>query len=195
MTMSDTETKDKQHTEGHGEHACDHGHNASRRKFLWTLSIGLGGLSQIVAGVPILGYLLAPAVTIAKDDWVDAGSVDDYKVGETRLVKLDNPTRRPWDGKSGHVAAYVRRVEDDTFTVFAVNCTHLGCPVSWFAQSNLFLCPCHGGVYYANGDRAAGPPPRGLYKYDHRVDKKRNRLQIRVGHLPTLHDLPTRSKA
>ncbi len=43
------------------------------------------------------------------------------------------------------------------FLVFAVNCAHLGCPVAWFPQSGLFMCPCHGGVYYANGERASGP--------------------------------------
>ena len=43
------------------------------------------------------------------------------------------------------------------FQVFAVNCAHLGCPVRWFPQSSLFMCPCHGGVYYRDGSRASGP--------------------------------------
>ncbi|MDQ2900037.1 MAG: Rieske 2Fe-2S domain-containing protein, partial [Acidobacteriota bacterium] len=33
----------------------------------------------------------------------------------------------------------------------------------------LFMCPCHGGVYYKNGDVAAGPPPKPLTKYPVRV--------------------------
>ena len=53
--------------------------------------------------------------------------------------------------------------------MLAVNCAHLGCPVSWFPQSGLFMCPCHGGVYYANGDRASGPPPRGLFRCAWRI--------------------------
>jgi Rieske Fe-S protein len=99
-------------------------------------------------------------------------------------VDLLNPLRRPWDGDAGRLAAYVRREEGDNITVFAVNCTHLGCPVSWFPQSGLFLCPCHGGVYYANGEHASGPPPRGLYHYESRIAD--GKLQIRTGHLPTL---------
>ena len=51
-----------------------------------------------------------------------------------------------------------------TFQVFAINCAHLGCPVRWFPESRLFMCPCHGGVYYEDGSRASGPPPRGLYR-------------------------------
>ena len=64
---------------------------------------------------------------------------------------------------------FVRREEapgtQAQFLVMAVNCTHLGCPVTWFADSGLFMCPCHGGVYYANGEHASGPPPRGLSSY------------------------------
>ncbi len=41
-------------------------------------------------------------------------------------------------------------------------CTHLGCGVSWSAERKVFLCPCHGGVYAADGRVLAGPPPRPL---------------------------------
>ena len=57
----------------------------------------------------------------------------------------------------------------DQFQVFAINCAHLGCPVRWFPQSQLFMCPCHGGVYYADGSRASGPPERGLFTYDYQM--------------------------
>ena len=39
----------------------------------------------------------------------------------------------------------------------------------WEPGSQLFLCPCHGGVSYANGVVAAGPPPRPLQQYPVRV--------------------------
>jgi Rieske Fe-S protein len=74
----------------------------------------------------------------------------------------------------------------DDFLVFAMNCTHLGCAVTWFPQSGLFLCPCHGGVYYENGDHAAGPPPRGLYKMPWRVTD--GILEVQAPHLPTLQN-------
>src|SRR5262249_32366013 len=76
------------------------------------------------------------------------------------------------------------------FLIFAVNCAHLGCPVEWFQESGLFMCPCHGGVYYANGERASGPPPRGLYRCVYRVTHTRGLdvLEIRAPHYPTLQD-------
>lgn len=161
-----------------------------RRKFLFGAAGALGGLASVVAGIPILGYVLGPAI-IEDDKWVDAGKISDFPRGQTRIVDVKNPLRKKWGGASGKLAFYVRRATDGEFTCLSVSCTHLGCPVSWFEQSGLFLCPCHGGVYYANGDRASGPPPRGLYHYPHRIDKKNNKLMVRVGHMPTLHDVPS----
>ena len=64
-----------------------------------------------------------------------------------------------------------------------MNCTHLGCPVRWFPQSSLFLCPCHGGAYYADGARASGPPERGLFEYPYKTE--RGELLIQPGEMPT----------
>lgn len=44
----------------------------------------------------------------------------------------------------------------------STTCTHLGCGVAWNAERKAFLCPCHGGVYGADGRVLAGPPPRPL---------------------------------
>ena len=75
----------------------------------------------------------------------------------------------PWSGVSARTAAWLRRDSESAFTAFSLNCTHLGCPVRWFADSKLFLCPCHGGVYNADGSVAAGPPPKPLGRYPARV--------------------------
>jgi Rieske Fe-S protein len=84
----------------------------------------------------------------------------------------------------------VRVKLDPRFLVLAVNCAHLGCPVEWFAEAGLFLCPCHGGVYYASGERASGPPPRGLFPCVYRVTRAAGALQLEVQapHFPTLQD-------
>jgi len=36
--------------------------------------------------------------------------------------------------------------------------------------AELFMCPCHGGVYYKDGTVAAGPPPHPLVRYEVRVE-------------------------
>ena len=80
----------------------------------------------------------------------------------------------PADGKTADMACWVRRVAGNQFQVFAINCAHLGCPVRWFPQSGLFLCPCHGGAYYRDGARASGPPERGLFEYPIKDRKRRD---------------------
>jgi menaquinol-cytochrome c reductase iron-sulfur subunit len=158
----------------------------SRRAFLFKLSLLANGAVGAVLAVPIIGYLLGPALKKGSgyNSWVALGPLNDFPEGETRLVNYRNPVTTEWDGQTGDVPCWVRRVSGTTFQVFAINCAHLGCPVRWFAQSQLFLCPCHGGAYYADGARASGPPERGLFEYEHKIVD--GALMISAGQMPTL---------
>jgi menaquinol-cytochrome c reductase iron-sulfur subunit len=158
----------------------------SRRVFLFKLSVALNVAVGAVLAVPIIGYLLAPAMkkSATAGSWVTIGEVDDFPVGETRLVDFESPVARLGDGETAKAACWVRRVSAEKFQVFAINCAHLGCPVRWFAQSKLFMCPCHGGAYYEDGSRASGPPERGLFEY--RYQLVGNSLAIHAGDMPTL---------
>jgi nitrite reductase/ring-hydroxylating ferredoxin subunit len=157
----------------------------SRRWLLLGAGAALNGLVGLALAVPIFRYLLAP---VRKDSsyksWISLGSADNFPVGETRLASYKNPYTRPWDGETDNVACWVRREGASQFKVFAINCAHLGCPVRWFPQSQLFMCPCHGGVYYADGSRASGPPERGLFTYDYKIAG--GQLQIDAGQMPSL---------
>jgi menaquinol-cytochrome c reductase iron-sulfur subunit len=158
----------------------------SRRVFLFKLSLLINGAVGAVLAVPIIGYILGPALkkSSSNNSWINLGPLSDFPEGETRLVNYRNPITTSWDGQTGDVPCWVRRISGDTFQVFAINCAHLGCPVRWFAQSKLFLCPCHGGAYYADGARASGPPERGLFEYDHKISS--GSLMISAGNMPTL---------
>jgi Rieske Fe-S protein len=136
--------------------------------------------------VPIGRFLLS-SVTRGRangyQDWVSLGPVSRFPEGETRLASFRNPLVMPTDGKTVDTACWVRRVAGDRFQVFAVNCAHLGCPVRWFPQSGLFMCPCHGGAYYRDGSRASGPPERGLFEYPYKVAG--GLITIQAGEMPT----------
>jgi quinol---cytochrome c reductase iron-sulfur subunit, bacillus type len=165
--------------------ARDGEEGVSRRTFLFKVSIAVNAIIAAAIATPVIGYLLGPIRKKgAYDSWITLGQVGDYQEGETVLATYRNPFMNVWDGDTAKVACYVRREGADTFTVFAVNCAHLGCPVRWFPQSELFMCPCHGGVYYSNGERAAGPPERGLFTYDYRLVS--GKLMINAGQMPTL---------
>ena len=165
-----------------------------RRSFFRWLTYGLSAVAAAVMCVPFLGYLLG---TWKKPvEWVRLGPLSRFPRGETRTVVFDNPIRRAWDGVTARTGVHVRYEGKDNqlkdqFLVLAVNCAHLGCPVSWFPQSGLFMCPCHGGVYHANGERASGPPPRGLFQCVWRV--RDGELEIQAPHYPTLQDTLTES--
>jgi menaquinol-cytochrome c reductase iron-sulfur subunit len=159
----------------------------SRRDVLMKLGILLNAAIAAVLAIPVVGYVLAPLLARKGGSytaWVKLGSVDQFPEGQTRLATFRNPFVRSWDGQTGDIPCWVRHVSGESYQVFAINCAHLGCPVRWFAQSGLFMCPCHGGVYYADGSRASGPPERGLFEYEYKVDG--NQLVIRTGELPTL---------
>ena len=159
----------------------------TRRGFLLKLGIALNALAAALVAAPIVGYLLSPGRRkrmASALSWVALAETDTFPEGQTRMATYRNPFTRPWDGATADIACWVRRVPGGDFQVFAVNCAHLGCPVRWFAASGLFLCPCHGGAYYADGSRASGPPPRGLFRYEHKVEN--GRLWIRAGMMPTL---------
>ena len=174
-----------------------------RRSFLFKVAIGINAAIGILLATPVVRFLLGPLRGEGGyQSWIALGKINDYDPGTTILAAFRNPYSNSWDGETANVACYVRRQLDNSFTVFAVNCAHLGCPVRWFPQSQLFLCPCHGGAYYADGSRAAGPPERGLFTYPCRVDG--DTLMIEAGQLPTLatqarltlpSDCPARSSA
>jgi Rieske Fe-S protein len=158
----------------------------SRRTFLTKLGLAFNALVGGVLAVPIVRYLLSPIARERRpgyESWVSLGPVEQFPVGETRFAIYRNPVVTPWDGETASIGCWVRHVSGDSFQVFAVNCAHLGCPVRWFAQSGLFMCPCHGGAYYADGSRASGPPERGLFEYRYAVES--GHLLIEAGEMPT----------
>jgi len=159
----------------------------SRRDLLAKIGLALNVVAAAVLATPVVGYLLSPILRGDRGQykrWVPLGGLSDFPEGQTRLATFQNPVSGVSDGATDHIPCWVRRIQGEEFQVFAINCAHLGCPVRWFAQSGLFMCPCHGGVYYEDGSRASGPPPRGLFQYDYKVQG--GRLLIEAGQLPTL---------
>ena len=156
----------------------------SRRSFLFALGLALNTLAAALFAIPVIGYVLSPVRRFAWLAWIPLGPLTDFPENQTRLAAYENPFVKPWDGTTAKIPCWVRRLTGQSFQVFAINCTHLGCPVRWFQESGLFMCPCHGGVFYADGRHASGPPPRSLYQYEYRVEN--DQLWVRAGQLPTL---------
>jgi Rieske Fe-S protein len=158
----------------------------TRRAMLFKLGLLFNGLVAATLALPIVRYLVSPAIRermTGYESWLSLGSLEQFPAGQTRLATFRNPVVSSLDGETADIPCWVRNVDGDSFQVFAINCAHLGCPVRWFPQSNLFMCPCHGGAYYQDGSRASGPPERGLFQYGYKIED--GKLFIKAGEMPT----------
>lgn len=113
------------------------------------LASGLMGISLVAAygtlGVQGLLFLL-PERLRPRTRLLFAGQIADYPINGVRSV-MDLEGR----------PVLVRRTTAG-FTAFSSTCPHLGCKVHWQSEEGSFFCPCHRGVFDANGVGISGPP-------------------------------------
>jgi menaquinol-cytochrome c reductase iron-sulfur subunit len=157
---------------GEGSSAGNGLRSKNRRTLLQLLAALGGATAGALLALPAVGFLFAPIFRSAPRRWRALGSIDDFTVGATVLVSFRDASVEAWAGVTGRTGAWLRRVSEQEFVAFAINCTHLGCPVRWEDGPELFMCPCHGGVYHADGSVAAGPPPEPLRRYPVRIRKR-----------------------
>jgi menaquinol-cytochrome c reductase iron-sulfur subunit len=142
----------------------------TRRRFFARLSLTLAGFCTVILAVPLVGFVLAPLFRKPPDAWIPVGDAKDFEIGKTVQVPYPDPSPLPWAGITAKSAAWLRRESEDQFIAFSVHCTHMGCPIRWLPETELFMCPCHGGVFYKDGSVAAGPPPKPLVRYPVRIN-------------------------
>jgi menaquinol-cytochrome c reductase iron-sulfur subunit len=154
----------------------------SRRRLFARVSVAAAGAIGALVGIPVIGFVLAPLVRPVPSSWRSVGKVELFGIGQTVKVDFTDPSPLPWSGITAKTAAWLRRVGENEFIAFSINCRHLGCPVRWVDGAKLFMCPCHGGVYYEDGSVAAGPPPEPLARYAVRVNN--GQVEIQTSPIP-----------
>lgn len=122
------------------------GLDQGRRKLLLGLSWSGLGLLLAAFGAAAARFFW-PQVSNRPDRSVRAGFPEEYRPGQV----VHFPGQK----------LFVARDEQGFFSLSA-RCTHLGCMVVWNRDHRLFLCPCHGGKFDAEGRNIEGPPPRPL---------------------------------
>ncbi len=126
-----------------------------RRKFMRSLLAGLGLLSGVAAGIPVVGFLLPPRKQLSQPNRVLGGRVWQLSRNETKLVRLR--------GKP------VLVINDEFGNYHAVSalCTHMNvCQLEWDPSRRLLACPCHDGAFDVHGNVVAGPPPTPLQTFE-----------------------------
>ena len=126
------------------------------------------GFTLVAGGMAVPGALyLWPASRQGPGEGpVSAGPADTLAAGSARMV---NARGRP---------VIVLARPDGGYRAFSAICTHLGCVVKWDDATKTILCPCHAGVFGADGRVQSGPPPRPLPEYE--VIKSGNELKVKV---------------
>ena len=173
------------------------GERFPRSRFLEGATLGLGAVIGAVVTLPAAGFALLPGFLKQKAHKVDLGPISDFEENKWKIVTF---ARDPTHADISRRTAFVRNNGllngVPSFTIISNRCAHVGCPVQpggpvfqkeektiKTANGDVlmtpvlpaagFICPCHGGSYDQEGNRIAGPPVRGLDRYEFDVVKGR----------------------
>lgn len=154
--MSDPKQDDSPETTG----------NVERRTFLSGATTAAMAAS-LAASYGTLGWIAVRFLYPETSDdapWLFVGEVDRVRPGGTMSYRVP-----------GGELVTIRRREggDDEFVALSTTCPHLGCRVHWQAHLGRFFCPCHNGVFDAEGRATEGPPAeagQALSQYPLRVE-------------------------
>lgn len=149
---------------------------ATSRRTLLALGASLAGAAvAALAGVPVLGALLAPLRDrgpAGASPFVDVAASAALPVGRRARVPLVEDRRDGWERASVEVGAVWLTRDAAGLRCFSAVCPHLGCAVD-AAPDGGYVCPCHGSTFAADGAARAGPAPRGLDPLAVREDQGR----------------------
>jgi Rieske Fe-S protein len=161
----------------------------TRSRFLEASTIGLSGAIGAIVTVPVLGFMVLPSFTNVEEEEIDLGPLENFPLDKYVIATYLAVPKR---GEVTRRTVFVRyngpaETGEPSFTILYSRCVHLGCPVQpngpiaederkdvdgvelrpVLAQS--FGCPCHGGLYDAEGNRQAGPPVRSMDRFTYSI--------------------------
>ena len=95
------------------------------------------------------------------------------------LSLTEIPSGGTYPFQYGTAPGILFREEDGTMKAFSLVCTHLACTVIWNPDKKNFYCPCHDGLFDAEGNVLSGPPPAPLERL--KVKVKGDRVIVGAG--------------
>ena len=126
----------------------------ARRRFLTGAASGLGALTAVGLGIPLVGFLLPPRRSPVSPSIVRAAGTDELEPGQSKLIRLNG------------LRVLLVRTDDGRYFAVSAVCTHMDvCQLEWSAERQQLLCPCHGGAFDVHGNVVQGPPSIPLPTY------------------------------
>lgn len=149
---------------------ADKDSEASRRGFLKTATLTIGGIMGAVMAVPLVRYVLHPVgrkIVSTPDAPIDIAAASDIVAGAppVRLPIVASGVRDAWNTVNDVAvgSCWVSKDKGGTITAFSSVCPHLGCSVSFAETTDDFRCPCHNSAFDKLGKKKDdGPAKRGL---------------------------------
>jgi quinol---cytochrome c reductase iron-sulfur subunit, bacillus type len=149
-----------------------------RRCFVKTM--GLLGATTILAGVPTVAYVVAPALQRGGDKWIELADVSNLEPGQVKMLVYELVVKDGWKTLPMRDFVWVKAKDGGELTVFSYTCPHLGCNVVWRDDCDGFECPCHSARFDGDGRPLSGPPSRPLTVLAHRVEDGKLHVRRRV---------------
>lgn len=128
--------------------------NLSRRGFVKALWIALISISLIEISGVVIAFLTSggrKSSAHKMQPLKELGKLEDFAKGSVTAFRSDK--------------LYLVRMDDGGLLALSLQCTHLGCAISWNKDSGLFDCPCHASSFNLGGDVISPPAPRALDIY------------------------------
>jgi len=126
----------------------------SRRGFIRYLWIGLISISILEVSFTVIAFLTSGgrrSSTYNKLGMKVLGKLEDINLGSVTAFRSDK--------------LYLVRMDDGGLLALSLQCTHLGCAITWNKDKDEFDCPCHASSFNMGGDVISPPAPRALDTY------------------------------
>ena len=144
--------------------------NVSRRKFFTKSLKIISGATAVFASIPLLGFFVSPALRGTEGNWIAIGDVALLKDNEPSKITYTFRRKDGWMTSEVRKTGFARKQAGDKIAVLNNKCTHLGCAVDWSSTEGHFTCPCHGGIFDADGNVISGPPPKPLAQMEAKIE-------------------------
>jgi quinol---cytochrome c reductase iron-sulfur subunit, bacillus type len=145
----------------------------TRRRFFQWMTRAAAGFIGLSLAVPLVGYVISPALKRRVRSWVNVAEVNELSVGNPKQLDYVATIQDGYLETKTQKAVWAVKQDDGQVTVFSPMCTHLGCGYHWDAADRKFKCPCHGSVYDLTGRVLAGPAPRPLDVLPSKIEQGR----------------------
>lgn len=131
----------------------------SRRSFIRILWIALISVSLLEVVSVVIAFLTSggrKSGASQKAGMKVLGKVEDIAKGSVTAFRSDR--------------LYLVRMDDGGLLAISLQCTHLGCAISWNKDSGEFDCPCHASSFNMEGEVISPPAPRSLDTYPIKIE-------------------------